>query len=61
MLSFSWQKIKSAYQWRSWHAYLLLALAAIIVYGQTLFFDYSYFDDQHLILEQADIIERDNP
>jgi hypothetical protein len=61
MLSFSWQKIKSAYQWRSWHAYLLLALAAVVVYGQTLFFDYSYFDDQHLILEQADILERANP
>lgn len=58
---FSWQKIKAAYQWRSWHTYLLLASAAVIVYGQTLFFDYSYFDDQHLILEQADILERANP
>ncbi|HPY99312.1 MAG TPA: tetratricopeptide repeat protein [bacterium] len=61
MRFFFWEKIKSSYHWRSWHAYLFLILAALIVYGQSLFFDYSYFDDQQLILEHADILERANP
>ena len=61
MRIFSWEKIKSSYHWRSWHAYLLLILAALVVYGQSLFFDYSYFDDQTLILENADILERASP
>ena len=61
MRFFFWEKIKSSYHWRSWHAYLFLILAAFIIYGQSLFFDYSYFDDQQLILEHADILERANP
>ncbi len=52
---------KTTYQWRQWHAYFLIALAAVIVYGQSLFFDYSYFDDQQLILENAAILERAEP
>lgn len=53
--------LNMAYQWRPWHAYLLIALAAVVVYGQSLFFDYSYFDDQRLILENAAILERAQP
>lgn len=55
------RKIKDSYHWQPWHAYLILALAAVIIYGQSLFFDYSYFDDQQLILEHADILERADP
>lgn len=61
MLMNGWQKIKSSYHWRSWHAYFLLVFAVIIVYGQSLFFNYSYFDDQELIIGHADILERANP
>lgn len=55
-----WQKIKDSYHWRPWHAYILLALAIILVYGCSLFFDYSYLDDQKLILEHSAILERAN-
>ncbi|MBN2885019.1 tetratricopeptide repeat protein [Patescibacteria group bacterium] len=61
MLSIFRRKIKAAYKWRSWHAYVLLVVVIVTVYAQSLFFDYSYLDDQQLIIEHADILERANP
>jgi hypothetical protein len=51
-------KIKATYRWRSWHAYFLLITVIVAVYAQSLFFDYTYLDDQQLIIEHADILER---
>jgi tetratricopeptide (TPR) repeat protein len=55
------RKIISSYRWRPWHACLIFAAAIVIIYSQSLFFNYSYLDDQQLILENADILERANP
>lgn len=56
-----WQKIKFRYRWHPWHAYLLLAVAPLLVYGKSIFFDYTYLDDQGLILESSEILDRANP
>ncbi len=55
------EKIKYLFYQRPWLAYLFIILAAVIVYGQTIFFDYSYLDDQQLIIDHADILTRVNP
>lgn len=54
------KKIKSFYQTKPWSSYLILFLLIFAVYGQSIFFDYSYFDDQQLILNNADILARAN-
>lgn len=55
------QKIQARYRWRNWHAYLILALAPLLIYGQSVFFDYTYLDDQRLIMESAEILQRAEP
>jgi protein O-mannosyl-transferase len=60
MLNNCFKKIKSFYQSQPWPPYLILFLLIFAVYGQSIFFDYSYFDDQHLILNNADILARAN-
>jgi len=61
MITATIEKIKYIFYQRPWLAYLLIILAAVIVYGQTIFFDYSYLDDQQLIIDHADILTRANP
>ncbi|PKM88068.1 hypothetical protein CVU83_02200 [Candidatus Falkowbacteria bacterium HGW-Falkowbacteria-2] len=56
-----WQKIKERYRWRNWHAYLIFALVPLLMYGHSVFFDYTYLDDQRLIMESADILQRADP
>lgn len=51
------QKIYNRY---TWSAYLFLALSIFLLYFQTIFFDYSYLDDQSLIIENASILDRAN-
>lgn len=46
--------------WRPWQACLLLIAVIAIIYGQTLFFDYTYLDDQQLILGNAGVLDRAN-
>jgi len=41
---------------KTWRPYLLLFILGFLLYGQSLFFDFSYFDDQTLILENAPIL-----
>jgi tetratricopeptide (TPR) repeat protein len=38
---------------KSWRPYFLLVLVGFILYSQTLFFDFTYFDDSTLILDKA--------
>jgi tetratricopeptide (TPR) repeat protein len=54
------KKIKSFYQSQPWAPYLILFLLIFAIYGQSIFFDYSYLDDQHLILDNTDILARAN-
>lgn len=41
---------------KGWRPYLLIVLFGFLLYGQTLFFDFTYFDDQILVLENYSII-----
>ncbi len=41
---------------KGWRPFFLLFILGFLLYGQALFFDYSYFDDQVLIIENAPII-----
>lgn len=52
------KKINFFYQNKSWFPYLIFFILIFGVYGQSLTFGYSYFDDQHLILNNADILSR---
>ncbi len=53
-------KLKEIFKkWREpsgWRPYFIIFILGFALYGQTLFFDYSYFDDQSLILENAPIL-----
>ena len=53
-------KLKEIFKkwWRpnGWRPYFIIFILGFTLYGQTLFFDYSYFDDQSLILENAPIL-----
>lgn len=42
----------------SWRPFALLLLFGIIIYGQTLFFDFTYLDDNALILDNAQILSK---
>lgn len=41
---------------KGWRAYFLLLVLGFLLYGQTLFFDFSFFDDQVLVIENSPII-----
>ena len=41
---------------KKFHPYLLIILIGILLYVWTAFFDFSYFDDQALIVENSEII-----
>jgi tetratricopeptide (TPR) repeat protein len=41
---------------KGWRPYLLIFIIGFLLYGQTLFFDFSYFDDQSLVLENSQIL-----
>lgn len=43
---------------RQWRPFALFLLLALLVYGQTLFFDFSYLDDNSLILDNAPILDQ---
>jgi protein O-mannosyl-transferase len=43
---------------RSGRPYLLIIIAGILVYGKTLWFDYTYFDDNILIIKKIDTLSR---
>ena len=54
------EKIKYFFHRYSWAPYLLFFVLIFAVYGRVIAYDYSYLDDQQLILEHADILERAN-
>ncbi len=41
---------------KGWRPYFLLFVLGFLLYGQTLFFDFTYFDDQVLVIENAPIL-----
>jgi hypothetical protein len=41
---------------RTWRPYVAIAVAVLAVYFQALFFQYTSLDDEHLIIQNADII-----
>jgi len=41
---------------KGWRPYFLIFTIGFLLYGQSLFFDFSYFDDQALILDNAPIL-----
>jgi len=41
---------------KGWRPYFLIFVIGFLLYGQSLFFDFSYFDDQALILDNAPIL-----
>ncbi|MFA5162954.1 MAG: tetratricopeptide repeat protein [Patescibacteria group bacterium] len=43
---------------RRWRPFALFLLLALLVYGQTLFFDFSYLDDNSLIIDNALILDQ---
>ncbi|MCX6797809.1 MAG: tetratricopeptide repeat protein [Candidatus Falkowbacteria bacterium] len=45
---------------KSWRPFALLLLLGVILYSQTLFFDFSYLDDNNLILDNAQILSKAN-
>jgi hypothetical protein len=51
------EAVKDAFL-KSWQAYCCIALAGLLVYAKTLFFDFTYFDDNTLILDNADFLSR---
>ncbi|MGE5425611.1 MAG: tetratricopeptide repeat protein [Bacillota bacterium] len=55
------RQLISSYRFRAWHAYLFLALAPFLLYFHSIWFGYTYLDDQSLILESADILRRASP
>ncbi len=51
------EKIKD-YKWlHSWRPYFVIFALGFLLYGQTLFFDYSYFDDNELIINKIEILK----
>lgn len=50
------ESINNYFNLRSWRPYFLIFVLGFLLYGQTLFFNFSYFDDQSLILENAPIL-----
>lgn len=50
------EKFKN-YQWlRSWRPYFVIFVFGFLLYSQTLFFNYTYLDDQDLILNKQEIL-----
>jgi len=46
------------WQWlRSWRPYFIIFTLGFLLYSQTLFFNYTYFDDNELILNKAAILQ----
>lgn len=41
----------------SWRPYFLIFAVGFLLYSQTLFFDFTYFDDSTLILDKAEILQ----
>jgi tetratricopeptide (TPR) repeat protein len=41
---------------KSWRPYFIIFIFGFLLYGQTLFFNFTYFDDNALILEQAEVL-----
>lgn len=42
---------------RSWRPYFLIFVIGFLLYGQTLFFDFTYFDDNELILNKIAVLK----
>lgn len=53
-------KIKYLLTKHKWLAYLIFFILIFSVYGRSLSFNYSYLDDQRLLLENSDILVRAN-
>ena len=51
------EKIKTWQFLRSWRPYFLIFAFGFMLYAQTLFFDYTYFDDNELIVNKAAILQ----
>jgi hypothetical protein len=51
------EKIKSYDFLKGWRPYFIIFAIGFLLYGQTLFFDFTYFDDSTLILEKAAILQ----
>lgn len=56
----TFKKIKYFFHSYSWAPYLLFFVLIFAIYGRTISYDYSYLDDQQLILQHADILDRAN-
>lgn len=52
-----WEKIKNYDFLKSWRPYLIIFTIGFLLYSQTLFFDFTYFDDSTLILEKAAVLQ----
>jgi len=50
------EKIKSYNLLHGWRPYLLIFFIGFLLYSQTLFFDFTYFDDSTLILDNQEIL-----
>lgn len=48
----------SSFWLRAWRPFALFLLFALMLYGQTLFFDFTYLDDNSLILDNAPILSQ---
>ncbi len=48
---------RSNFWLRSWHPYFILLATSALVYGKTLSFGFTYFDDDTLILNQFDALQ----
>jgi len=53
---FSGNRLVPWLELKSWRPYVIIFIFGFLLYGQTLFFNFTYFDDQSLILEKAEIL-----
>jgi tetratricopeptide (TPR) repeat protein len=51
-----WDRFRAASWLSSWRPYLILFLLVFSVYGASLFFDYTYLDDNTLVINNQEII-----
>lgn len=54
---FSKEKFNNWRWLRSWRPYFLIFALGFLLYSQTLFFDFTYFDDNELILNKINILQ----
>lgn len=52
----NWRRLHSSGRW-TWRPYFLIFCLGFLLYSQTLFFDFTYFDDNDLILNKAVILQ----